>query len=147
MRLVVVQHAQDPEVSRVQREIRPGADGLDVVDAGCAAFGDGDAADGAAVVTGGKCLLAHATPCRRGVEVSGAAVRRLRHRMPGRKMNSPSNSTATNAKNTFDEANGAIGGSGSIVSSHKNITTTNNISIIIVATPVGSWPRLGHGGV
>jgi hypothetical protein len=67
--------------------------------------------------------------------------------MPGRKMNNPSNSTATKAKNTLLLANGAIGGSGNIVSSHKNIVTTNNISSTILATPVGSWPGLGHGGV
>ena len=49
VRLVIVQDAQHAQVSRVQREIRPGADGLDVVDAGCAAVGDGRAADAAAV--------------------------------------------------------------------------------------------------
>jgi hypothetical protein len=54
------------------------------------------------------------------------------HRIAGRKIYSPSNNTATNAKYTFDAENGAIGGNGKIESSHKNITTTNRISKIMV---------------
>jgi hypothetical protein len=52
--------------------------------------------------------------------------------MPGIKINNPSNNTATNAKKTFDVANGCNGGKGRIVRSHRNITTTNRISIIIL---------------
>jgi hypothetical protein len=51
--------------------------------------------------------------------------------MAGRKIYKPNNSTATNAKYKLDDAKGAIGGSGRIVRSQRNITTTKRISIIM----------------
>jgi hypothetical protein len=111
--------------------VRVGADGLDVVDAGFAGAGNGDAADGTAPVAASECLLPKSSPGGGVVKIPAAAVARCGHRKPGMKMNKPNSTTAMNAIQLLAQAYGVTCGTGMIDKNHRKHVTTKRISRIM----------------